>query len=395
MRTAHRDEPVYKVCLGCIKHPALERYVRKHGSRVSQCRFCGSRRQLAVNSTDSGIGLLFRALVRFHYAEVEYNTHFGGDEVPTLLQRDNPLLHCPSPALVGDWEVAVMDMLESAYASYRKGISLYAGNYKGMRLALPSLVDGGAEKIGRWAKELQIRNAFDVEDKILTVLRKMRSPITARVARGEVLFRARIGFEVSGTPMVGGGLDPNSHYKPYEAAALGAPPPPMSRPGRMNRDGFSFLYLASDKRTAVAEVRPHPGHFVSVGQFRVRNTLRIADFGQASIDGFCRNDESLDRFGLICALDQLFATPILPEERTKYLLTQTLADVIRKIGYDGIRFTSSVGSGTNLTIFRAGACEYVKGSACVVRVKSLQYKCTTLRTMGNPNDYMLPPDYRV
>jgi hypothetical protein len=47
--------------------------------------------------------------------------------------------------------------------------------------------------------------------------------------------------------------------------------------GRVNPKGIPCLYLAATLETAVSEVRPWIGSFVSVGQFRTTHPLRIVD----------------------------------------------------------------------------------------------------------------------
>ncbi|WP_164112000.1 MULTISPECIES: RES family NAD+ phosphorylase [Sphingobacterium] len=57
-------------------------------------------------------------------------------------------------------------------------------------------------------------------------------------------------------------------YTPYTSSEISSPPSYLARKGRMNREGFSFLYLAEDIETAINEIRPNPGDIISVGGFR-------------------------------------------------------------------------------------------------------------------------------
>ena len=45
-------------------------------------------------------------------------------------------------------------------------------------------------------------------------------------------------------------------HQPFLGDQIGAPPPLAATAGRLNRVGVSFLYLATDKLTAAAEVGP-------------------------------------------------------------------------------------------------------------------------------------------
>src|SRR6266566_4486089 len=50
-----------------------------------------------------------------------------------------------------------------------------------------------------------------------------------------------------------------------------------AKEGRVNPKGIPYLYLATHRDTAVAEVRPWKGGVVSVGQFRVVRDLRLVN----------------------------------------------------------------------------------------------------------------------
>jgi hypothetical protein len=82
------------------------------------------------------------------------------------------------------------------------------------------------------------------------------------------LFRARIGI-AKRFMRSDGGWTVETIYQSDIGAEVGAPPPPpQTTPGRLNRDGVSFLYLSTDEAIATAEVRPHPGNRVSIAASR-------------------------------------------------------------------------------------------------------------------------------
>jgi hypothetical protein len=84
------------------------------------------------------------------------------------------------------------------------------------------------------------------------------------IPSGSTYFRARIGYEKKGISTEG--WIGKRLFQPYKDSNIGAPSPLKATPGRMNRDGVSFLYLSTDLTTAIAEVRPHPGQIVSIGK---------------------------------------------------------------------------------------------------------------------------------
>jgi hypothetical protein len=195
--------------------------------------------------------------------------------------------------------------------------------------------------------------------------------------------RARIGYENkyhSESDWQG-----NFHYKPFTNQDLSAPPPTLASSGRLNRQGVSFLYLATDEETSLSEVRPHPGQKVSVGAFKSSRGLRVADFRKISILNYCDSDEHLEEFVFFKRIDELFSLPIPPEDRGKYTITQFLSDAIRHLGFDGIGYKSSVAKGSNLVLFDPSSFTYEPNSAKVVEILELQYRHSHL-TVVNPNE---------
>ncbi|MFM6831522.1 MAG: RES domain-containing protein [Novosphingobium sp.] len=69
--------------------------------------------------------------------------------------------------------------------------------------------------------------------------------------------------------------------QPYNGVEIGASP--KTGHGRLNREGEPVLYLVSKAHTALAEIRPYPGHYVSVGGFKTLADLKLADFDPVTV----------------------------------------------------------------------------------------------------------------
>ncbi|MEO0688285.1 MAG: RES domain-containing protein, partial [Cyanobacteria bacterium J06649_11] len=61
----------------------------------------------------------------------------------------------------------------------------------------------------------------------------------------------------------------------FELVDMGAPPKRKASHGRANPSGIPYLYLGSTHKTAISEVRPHPGESASVAEFEIANSLKI------------------------------------------------------------------------------------------------------------------------
>jgi hypothetical protein len=323
---------------------------------------------------------VIRALIREHFDEWEYNGHWGGDSLYGLFQRENPILAYDASWPASDIEDAVLPALQDGYESASMPISLFAGYYDGHpNMPLQAMNHGEEYRYEVLSRKIKTANAFLLEDEAKELLVPHLNSVRRRLPAGSEIFRARIGYVDSRFQVFARPEDPWSYF-PFEAAKLGAPPPILASAGRMNRGGVSFFYGASDPDTAVSEVRPHPGHVVSVGSFRTVRELVIADFNELPIQDFSSSDASLDDYWALLCIGRLFTAPVTPEERSNYVLSQLFADTLRQLGLDGVCFDSSVGRGKNFTLFEPQSVEYVPGSSNAIRVTNVSYSTKALRT---------------
>ncbi len=151
------------------------------------------------------------------------------------------------------------------------------------------------------------------------------------------------------------------------------PMPDRAHEGRANSKGIPCLYLATDRDTALAEVRPWVGSLVSVAEFRLKRSVRIVN---------CTSDDKRLQFYLKELLpqerervvwldiDRAFSQPVNPsDDVADYVSTQVLAELFKVNGLDGIGYRSSVGKGHNIAIFDPALARPVGGM--VFHVKSV------------------------
>jgi hypothetical protein len=94
--------------------------------------------------------------------------------------------------------------------------------------------------------------------------------LAVTLAKGTTLFRARRGFR------------PGDYGERHAFAGdeIGAPPTEKAAPGRVNVKGQRVLYCTDQEATAVAEVRPARGFYVSVATMTLNRDVRILDLMQ-------------------------------------------------------------------------------------------------------------------
>lgn len=118
----------------------------------------------------------------------------------------------------------------------------------------------------------------------------------------------------------------------FKAKAMGAPPPLLATPGRINPDGISYLYAAAAIKTAIAEVRPWMGANISVGTFKTKRQLRavnLSDQSDSIPDGDSKAQfESWAGNWLVARMvvQRFFSAPTHTSDRFAYLPSQFLAE---------------------------------------------------------------------
>jgi hypothetical protein len=144
----------------------------------------------------------------------------------------------------------------------------------------------------------------------------------------------------------------------FPIGEMGAPPKRLASHGRANPAGIPYLYLGSKPETAAAEIRPHTGEVACVAEFTIPE-IRAVDLRgpRKLVSPFILSDASeigqlradlpfLERLG-----DEL-TRPVLPQGAAiDYIPSQYLCEFIKKSGFDGVVYRSSVSDGINLALF--------------------------------------------
>jgi hypothetical protein len=162
-------------------------------------------------------------------------------------------------------------------------------------------------------------------------------------------------------------------------------PPERMRPlpdraveGRANPKGIAYLYVATNRETALAEVRPWIGSLVSVGQFKTLRPLRVvnctSDNKGSGVRAYFREPPADEREECVWLdIDQAFARPVTrSDDVADYAPTQILAELFKANGFDGVAYRSALGPGHNVAVFDLGAAEIA--NCFVWEVKSVSFE---------------------
>lgn len=197
---------------------------------------------------------------------------------------------------------------------------------------------------------------------------------TFTVLEGTVLWRAQAGY-VMRTEI---DTDENDNVMaesqvpaPFSIARM-FPKPDCAYEGRVNPKGIPSLYLSTDMNTAMAEVRPWIGSYVSVGEFVTLRDLVVVDctldknrflfLEELTLKG--KEPKPPDPKALEDAIwghiNWAFSEPVTrADDVAEYAPTQVLAEAFRHAGYDGIKYGSKVGGGKSIAAFALDVAELV------------------------------------
>ena len=364
-------------CSKCFKATALVETVRKYGSQIAKCQICGAQDSIALLAGHTQLKRIYRALIRVHYSEWQYNEHLGGDPLSTILFGQNAIMDLQTTASAEEFENAFSHIEDGWYPMSDEDISLGGGYWDGgIHVGLKARISHSLTTlINRSFNE----NYFLLQHDLTKLLLQSKPDIDASLEKGSRLFRARIGVSERLTP-TSRGFDPYSLYVAHTGGDIGSPPVHVSSEGRLNRARVSLLYLASNRETTIAEVRPHPGHLVSTAEFEATRSLKIADLTSKDIRNFL-SDTRLEELRLIFSFNALMNLPVTPDQREFYLITQLLSDCVREVGFDGVKFKSSLGPGANYAFFNTADFALVPKSERVVAVKTLAYEFAEVPTL--------------
>jgi len=157
------------------------------------------------------------------------------------------------------------------------------------------------------------------------------------------------------------------------------PLPDSASDGRANPRGIPCLYVATNKETAMSEVRPWMGSYVSVSQLRTSRDLKIVDCARLheGYSFFLSEPNDQERNEAVWRdIDQAFAEPVTrSDDHTDYVPTQILAELFKHAGFDGVVYRSKFGeNGFNIAIFDTCAATVVNGGLFQVKTMNIDFE---------------------
>jgi len=211
----------------------------------------------------------------------------------------------------------------------------------------------------------------EVEAFLETVLQTASKRVEV-LARESILWRAQLGCGQQPVCQDGVDIDVPAPHLPQRMT----PQRQKASEGRANPKGIPYLYLATHHDTALAEVRPWIGSFISLGQFKTLRELRVVNC-TTDEQGFLiylEEPSAEKREESVWAdIDRAFAQPVSPsDDIADYVSIQTIAELFKANGFDGVAYRSSLGEGHNVVLFYLDTAELV--SCFLFKLECINFK---------------------
>lgn len=229
-----------------------------------------------------------------------------------------------------------------------------------------------ARKLWNEFKEIALFEArYYLKHKVLEILSNYIIKNTITIEEGEIFYRARIiddkalkdhmVYQCYGLPD-GERLNIKYHSKsnPFRGLSKEAsfvPPKEIYiKEGRANPKYVRCLYMAESPVTALFEVRPLISDSVNIAQIKVNQKLKVADI---TID--LNMNYYKDAEFELCIMNMIQGAFSKPTNNPDdYIPSQIISEYLKSIGYEGIRFNSSLHQdGVNLTVYNFSKCEAI------------------------------------
>ena len=216
---------------------------------------------------------------------------------------------------------------------------------------------------------LKTKNRFHTKSINEDVFSRYCSFLEKKYKKGQKFFRGRIS---------------KTNYG-YDVLEMGAPPFELAKAGRANAEGISHLYLASDDKTTIHEVRAGAYDIITVGIFELQRDIVVVDFQRLDkiypfAEGINLLEYAINVEHLRKMNQEMSKTLRRDDSPLDYISTQFIADCIKSFQsekfeqlYRGIKYQSTMNkNGYNLVAFYPDDFECV--SVKTVSVTDIQYK---------------------
>lgn len=247
--------------------------------------------------------------------------------------------------LSSDWDIFALDaeqintfIKDLLSDEYKANPTLFNNSVSIVELNDPNFIKEksilGTHSWDQFCNDIKYKSRFFTDylrkEHLLSFLQSLKTLIP----KGEIFYRARI-------------INDEDSALITEKEML-IPPRENVTDGRLNSKGIGSLYLANDKKLAVAEIRASFEDTVYIATCKASKNLHLIDLSKLDvISPFALGDSDMflsyqvNRKILKSIANQMITPTKLTKNRLEYLPTQYISEII-KTEYDGIKYASTM-----------------------------------------------------
>jgi hypothetical protein len=362
-------------CEMCFSDDMIHTFIQEHG-QSGDCPYCKSKK-VKVCDTEQ-VGDFIKAGLRRAYEEVDYLLVKEGLchplSIHEILTEELCIFSERLLSLDETYIILLEDMMDSQLSlrDIKHGgdkdlefQDIFGNNFMQRTIFPSDLSDMGEIKMrSTWDRFKYIcqhyNRFFDMSSKptrehLLKVLENIWQQVEKRVYKAQ-LHRIRI-YNLSGEN-IRADLEEMDQYQ-----EIGPAPYMTVKQNRMSPAGIPYIYLSNSFKTCAKETHISDGQTALWGKFTLKKPLLLLDltvesiqkqnFDTGSIFSEEYNPDMLWIKDFLLRFAHEISKPVLEETANlDYVPTQLMAEYIRKSGYQGIVFSSSVNpTGYNYVLF--------------------------------------------
>ncbi|MCL2007368.1 MAG: RES family NAD+ phosphorylase [Treponema sp.] len=234
--------------------------------------------------------------------------------------------------------------------------------------------------------QLKAEKRFFCQHNFFNVLEEYYEQFTTNFNVNKPLFRARrmseVEFQDRRLGLRNKDDENNNPFQGFDKEGSFLLPTKEIKANRANSRGIPCLYVANDKDTAIAEVRPFKNTKVSLATIEIKKPLKLFNLSFDLLDLDMPGHSFMKKYPeCFRSIALMFSAPYENSENDEYLLTQCLSEYIRiSDQFDGIIYGSSLNyDGQNIAIFGCehgnyGLCEPISSEVYSVKNIEIQYE---------------------
>ncbi len=337
-----------KCCINCFHDIEIIKIINNNSQDFGKCDFCESE---SVRIVESQIFLdKFKEL--FEYFVID---SIHGESLIEVIQNQWSIFN---DSKLKNTELFLRDVfkddIEIINELFENKIRLNIDFFEG---------DEAAEK---WkSTSTIIKNEFRFTPKLeIEELENILISHSHYYDKGMLFYRARI-------------VEENHIYKSNE---MGTPSLGKATAGRANPKGIPYLYVSTQISTTIHEVRASYFDKIAVGTFILLEPIQIVRFrSYKNKSPFTLDTIPNHKYiNFMKYLESELSKPIRRNDsEIEYLPTQYLCEIVKRIGFDGVEYGSSLeDNGINLVLFNSSKLECKKVSVFEIERINIDFKET-------------------